>query len=291
MPTVVAYHGFDIEVDDDGKIIHEGNEKYLEVLAAERCLTSDEEMLLFDVDEADASIIEICSLPISERQIVIVKRLEKMIDRYALLVCLGDTYFNNESQQDVNIDESIKKARFTQRSCLEMYILKLVSIGIEYECVNDILVRESFKMSCVDSVFIEFVLSEIKTKSKPDVIEEEKKEEENCVNNIPNELNTEKAVDLLNKLISSGLSDSLYNWKSKKESLAYFASKASDYLGLSPGVYQKPTSPKANQQTNKISWKPFEQLFNMKGLSIAKRDYENEDRAPKDAIKIDNLFT
>ncbi|MCE5175830.1 MAG: hypothetical protein ABFC90_07305 [Bacteroidales bacterium] len=167
MPTVVAYIGSDIETDDDGNITHE-NEKYRDVLADERHLTKEEEGYLFDVDEADASIIEICSLPIAERKIVIVKRLEKLINRYALLVCLNDTYFDSGSQQESDVNDSIKKARFAQRSSLEMYISKLVEIGIEFDCIDEKLIRDSFIMSTIESEFIEQICSITKPQQHTD---------------------------------------------------------------------------------------------------------------------------
>ena len=66
-----------------------------------------------------------------------------------------------------------------------------------------------------------------------------------------------------------------------KSLLAYFADRTSEYLELGKGEYD-------NQK--KISWKPFEILFNKKGLAGAKRDYEKTGVLPIDYKEIDKLF-
>lgn len=99
--------------------------------------------------------------------------------------------------------------------------------------------------------------------------------------NIPNELTTEGAVKLLNGAIEGGLCDIDYKWLKSKALLAYFADRASDYLGLCKGEYEgKP----------KTSWKPFETLFGISGLSVAKRDFQNTGSPPIGCCDVDKLF-
>lgn len=98
---------------------------------------------------------------------------------------------------------------------------------------------------------------------------------------LPIELNTEKAKELLRKTIQKGFCDNNYKWLRTKSLLAYFADRTSEYLELGKGEYD-------NQK--KISWKPFEILFNKKGLAGAKRDYEKTGLLPIDYKEIDKLF-
>ena len=97
----------------------------------------------------------------------------------------------------------------------------------------------------------------------------------------PNELNSDKAKNILQKAMEAGLCDDAYKWFKSKALLAYFADKASEYLGLCKGEYDgKP----------KTSWKPFETLFGISGLSGAKRDYQKIGVLPDGCKDVDNLF-
>lgn len=80
---------------------------------------------------------------------------------------------------------------------------------------------------------------------------------------LPKELDTEKGRELLQRAINAGFLSETYKWiGSTKGLLAYFTERASEYLSLGKGIYDsKP----------KISWKPFEILFNEKNLSISKK--------------------
>lgn len=98
---------------------------------------------------------------------------------------------------------------------------------------------------------------------------------------LPSELDTEQAKALLQSAIQNRLCDSNYKWLKTKSLLAYFADKASEYLNLSKGEYDHKT---------KTSWKPFETLFNIKGLSGAKNDYQKTGTLPNGYKNVDKLF-
>lgn len=97
----------------------------------------------------------------------------------------------------------------------------------------------------------------------------------------PEKLNTEKAKTLLQKAVKIGLCDSNYKWLKSKALLAYFADKASEYLELGKGEYDG---------KKKVSWKPFETLFGMKKLSMAKQSYQNTGTFPDGYTDVGKLF-
>lgn len=97
---------------------------------------------------------------------------------------------------------------------------------------------------------------------------------------LPTELNTTGAKKLFQKAIKAGLmseTDSGYEWKKTKALCAYFADRASEYLKLQKGE-------------KKVSWKPFETLFNIKGLGGARNDYQKTGNLPLDNNLVDSLF-
>ncbi len=98
---------------------------------------------------------------------------------------------------------------------------------------------------------------------------------------VPIEFNTQEAIDLLQKVINNGFCDNNYKWTKSKSLLAYFADRASEYLGLGKGEYDGKL---------KTSWKPFEILFEMNGLSGAKKDYQRTGTLPDGYNTIDQLF-
>lgn len=99
--------------------------------------------------------------------------------------------------------------------------------------------------------------------------------------NLPNELNTKQSKELLQKAMLKGLCDSNYDWLKSKALLAYFADRTSEYLKLGKGEYDGKT---------KTSWKPFETLFDISGLSGAKRDYQRTGTLPDGYKEVDKLF-
>lgn len=98
---------------------------------------------------------------------------------------------------------------------------------------------------------------------------------------IPEKLNNDNAKAIISKAIDMGLCSSSYKWLKTKSLLAYFADKASEYLKLGKGEYDGKV---------KTSWKPFESLFGISGLSGAKRDYQYTGNLPDGYKDVDNLF-
>lgn len=98
---------------------------------------------------------------------------------------------------------------------------------------------------------------------------------------IPSVLNTEKAKSLIQKAIQKGFCNNNYKWLKSKALLAYFADRASEYLKLGKGEYDG---------RQKTSWKPFESLFGISGLSGAKRDYQKTGTLPDGYKEVDKLF-
>lgn len=98
---------------------------------------------------------------------------------------------------------------------------------------------------------------------------------------IPKELDTEEARVLLKKAIDCGFCDDNYKWLKSKSLLAYFVENACENLKLNKGEYDG---------RDKISWKPFEILFNIKGLACAKRDYQKTGTLPRGSSDVDELF-
>lgn len=101
---------------------------------------------------------------------------------------------------------------------------------------------------------------------------------------IPKELNTAKAKELINKAVKTGfitVEARRYKWNGTKVLLSYFAVKATAYLGL------KKKSLKAA-----ASWKPFECLFQVKSLRQSKADFEkyHVEFIPTDSETINVLF-
>lgn len=73
-------------------------------------------------------------------------------------------------------------------------------------------------------------------------------------------------------------SNNNYQWTGSKALLAYFVDVASDILKLRPN-------------NNRIPWKPFEQLFNITGLSSSRNEYKNKTGSLPDGYeKINSLF-
>lgn len=126
--------------------------------------------------------------------------------------------------------------------------------------------------------------------SKQDNSKQERTDNKSGINEqgkiiFPPELNTERAKELLRKVQEKGLCDDRFDWKRSKTLFAYFASKASDTLGLSNRMAGKRKA---------VSWKPFEGLFTMggkrvSGLAQALKDIEKMG-AVKGQKDIDSLF-
>lgn len=105
---------------------------------------------------------------------------------------------------------------------------------------------------------------------------------EHDVPQIPPELNTKRGLLVLQKAIENGLCDEHYHWLKTKALLAYFSKMASIILDLSQSV---------QDGFDKISWKPFEQLFGYKDLRYTKNYFQNKTgKPPKGHKVIENLF-
>ncbi|MDO4158898.1 MAG: DUF6043 family protein [Prevotellaceae bacterium] len=99
---------------------------------------------------------------------------------------------------------------------------------------------------------------------------------------MPIELQSEEAQIYLSRAIELELCDRDYHWLKSKTLLAYYAEIVSDKLGLS----------KAEQNNvKKVSWKPFESLFGVSGLSSDRNMYRNKTGVlPKGSEIVDSIF-
>ena len=114
-----------------------------------------------------------------------------------------------------------------------------------------------------------------------DKSEETGDETKNKPTPLPEVLNTNEAKSILQKAINAGFCDANYQWGKTKALLAYFADRVSEYLELGKGEYDGKA---------KTSWKPFESLFGISGLSGAKRDYQKTGTLPDGYKDVDTLF-
>jgi hypothetical protein len=104
---------------------------------------------------------------------------------------------------------------------------------------------------------------------------------------LPDVLNTDEAKKVFQKAIQAGLMSkegTRYKWNDTKQLLAYFAEKMSDKFGM-----EKRLNNKGEKMT---SWKPFENMFGIKGLKDAKQDWlkTNTKFTPTGYEKVDALF-
>lgn len=100
---------------------------------------------------------------------------------------------------------------------------------------------------------------------------------------LPKEIDTDKGRELIRKAQEAGFiscDNGKFKWEESKVLLAYFAIKATEYLGL-----------KKNHNST-ARWKPFESLFNVSGLRGAKADFERYNTVflPYHSEIIDALF-
>jgi hypothetical protein len=100
--------------------------------------------------------------------------------------------------------------------------------------------------------------------------------------NLPSELDTPEAKAIFDEARDIGLLDCDYKWLKTKQLLACFAQKMSDKLMLGKGVNSDGTS--------RISWQPFERLFNEKNLRLSYNDIQKTGQLPREHELIDKLF-
>ncbi|NCB84749.1 MAG: hypothetical protein EOM44_09720 [Bacteroidia bacterium] len=100
----------------------------------------------------------------------------------------------------------------------------------------------------------------------------------------PVELQTVEAKQVIAKAVELNLcsvDNGVYSWGETKALLAYFADRASEYLQLGKGIYDDKI---------KISWKPFEMLFRIKGLAQTKKDYQRTGNTPIGFDIVEKIF-
>lgn len=99
---------------------------------------------------------------------------------------------------------------------------------------------------------------------------------------IPQELDNDLGRAILGEVIKQGLCDERYHWKKSKALLSYFAELACDHLQLSTAE---------QDGKKKISWMPFEQLFNYKDLKDCRNYRINKSASlPREHEKVDAIF-
>lgn len=126
---------------------------------------------------------------------------------------------------------------------------------------------------------IELMLISAKNKTQ-----QPKQDNKNTQASIPPELQTDEAKHILSKALELKLysvENNIYTWNKSKSLLSYFADLASEYLQLGKGVYDDRV---------KTSWKPFETLFNVKGLAGARKDYQRTGTLPIGYEIVDKIF-
>lgn len=72
-----------------------------------------------------------------------------------------------------------------------------------------------------------------------------------------------------------------YKWEKTKALCAYFADRATGYLGIS----------KSESDTGEAAcWKPFEQVFGYKNLKVCKADWRKTGTLPNGNETVNELF-
>ncbi len=101
---------------------------------------------------------------------------------------------------------------------------------------------------------------------------------------LPQELDTPESKDYFKKAVALGLMDENYKWRYGLQMLSCFARDMSLRLHLGKGVNA--------DNTERISWKPFETLFKLKPGTLRSNynDIQKTGQNPKGAHLIDRLF-
>lgn len=102
--------------------------------------------------------------------------------------------------------------------------------------------------------------------------------------NIPVELQTEEARELLGKAVKVGLCTEDYTWKKGMQLAACFAKEMSDRMNLGKGQNQ--------EGVKRVSWKPFEVLFDFKSGSLRGHlnDIQKTGINPSNIDLVENIF-
>lgn len=99
---------------------------------------------------------------------------------------------------------------------------------------------------------------------------------------MPRVLDTDQARKYFARAVEAGLMTNDYKWEKSKILLAVFCSKMSDKLDLGKGVDKN--------EMKRISWKPFEMLFEVKGLRGTLNDMQKTGQSPKGIEKVNGIF-
>lgn len=101
---------------------------------------------------------------------------------------------------------------------------------------------------------------------------------------LPSELDSESAKKYFAKAVGADLMTKQYKWLKTKALLAWFCSEMSKKLDLGKG--------EIGFGQKRISWKPFEQLFNVKKGSLrgSLNDIQKTGRSPIGKEKVEAIF-
>ena len=101
---------------------------------------------------------------------------------------------------------------------------------------------------------------------------------------IPSILISEKASFYFHKAIKEGLMNEKYEWIKGLQLLSCFAQKMSDSLNLGKGTN--------SNGTKRITWKPFEELFNIKPGKLRSNfnDIQKTGCYPSDIDIVNKIF-
>ena len=184
--------------------------------------------------------------------------------------------FNNLNPQLISrIVEEIKNNMLNNKVVIEG-LLQLEAPGNLIEIRDNLLID-------IDLMLIECKNKPFEKQDEPTVEPEPTKEYQQA-HIFPVELQTDEAKQVIAKAVELNLcsvDNGVYSWGKTKALLAYFADRASEYLQLGKGIYDDKI---------KISWKPFEMLFGIKGLAQSKKDYQRTGNTPIGFDIVEKIF-
>lgn len=101
---------------------------------------------------------------------------------------------------------------------------------------------------------------------------------------IPQELNTDRAKEIFAKAVEAGLMSKDYEWLASQSLLACFCREMSVKLDLGKGY--------SSEGQKRLSWKPFEALFNVKAknLTTSLNDIKKTGQDPIGIEKVEAIF-
>lgn len=101
---------------------------------------------------------------------------------------------------------------------------------------------------------------------------------------LPSELNTERARKYFERAVAAGLMSEQYKWLASQSLLACFCREMSVNLNLGKGY--------SSEGQKRLSWKPFEALFNVKtkNLTTSLNDIKKTGQDPIGIEKVEAIF-